>query len=295
MVSVIIGNYLLEKGLITYEQFRDLLVEKNRVRVKLGLIAVAEGLMTKEEADRVNALQTVMDKRFGDIAVERGYLAEGHVETLLKKQGNAYLAFAQALEDQQLMSVDQLEQYMIDFQIENQLTISEIEDLKSGDVDRILPLYIPIGAEKFLDAAGVAVRTIMRCVDAEVYPQKAYIAQSCEADNGGVQFVSGERSISFGIVGKGQALLRTASIFGKEEFEEVDEDALDAVGELINCISGLYASSLSQGGTTLELLPPEFSTDISEAVSDEMLVLPLDIKGDRIDFIVAIGNKIEMK
>lgn len=295
MVSVIIGNYLLEKGLITYEQFRDLLVEKNRVRVKLGLIAVAEGLMTKEEADRVNNLQAIMDKRFGDIAVERGYLAEGHVETLLKKQGNAYLAFAQALEDQQLMSVDQLEQYMIDYQIENQLTISEIEDLKSGDVDRILPLYIPIGAEKYMNAAGIALRTIMRCVDVEVYPERAFITQSCEAENGAIQYVSGERSVSLGLVGKGQALLRTASVFGKEEFEEVNEDALDAVGELINCISGLYASSLSQGGINLDLLPPEFSTEISEIVSDEMLVLPIDVKGDKMNFIIAIGNKVEMK
>lgn len=295
MVSVIIGNYLLEKGLITYEQFRDLLVEKNRVRVKLGLIAVAEGLMTKEEADRVNNLQAIMDKRFGDIAVERGYLAEGHVETLLKKQGNAYLAFAQALEDQQLMSVDQLEQYMIDYQIENQLTISEIEDLKSGDVDRILPLYIPIGAEKYMNAAGIALRTIMRCVDVEVYPERAFITQSCKAENGAIQYVSGERSVSLGLVGNGQALLRTASVFGKEEFEEVNEDALDAVGELINCISGLYASSLSQGGINLDLLPPEFSTEISEIVSDEMLVLPIDVKGDKMNFIIAIGNKVEMK
>ena len=99
------GDYLIKKGLITKEQFKDLLNEQQKVRVKLGLIAVAEGLMTQEEADKVNQLQTVMDKRFGDIAVEKGYLTEGQVNSLLKKQGNAYLAFAQALENQQLMTV----------------------------------------------------------------------------------------------------------------------------------------------------------------------------------------------
>ena len=91
MVSSIVGNYLMEKGLLTGEQFRDILNEQQKVRVKLGLIAVAEGLMTQEEADRVNQLQAVMDRRFGDIAVEKGYLTEGQVNSLLKKQGNAYL------------------------------------------------------------------------------------------------------------------------------------------------------------------------------------------------------------
>ena len=106
MVSSIVGNYLLDQGLITAEQYKDLLREQQKVRVKLGLIAVAEGLMTQEEADKVNRLQAVMDKRFGDIAVEKGYLTSGQVEALLKKQGNAYLAFAQALENQQLMTVE---------------------------------------------------------------------------------------------------------------------------------------------------------------------------------------------
>ncbi len=294
MVSSIVGNYLLDKGIISLEQFRDLLVEQQKARVKLGLIAVAEGLMTQEEAEKVNKLQAVMDKRFGDIAVEKKYLTEGQVETLLKKQGNAYLAFAQALENQQLMTVDQLEQYMLDFQRENQLTASDIEDLKSDDVDRILPLYMPVGSEDYLDAAGTAMRTVMRCVDTGVYPGKAYIAEKCEADNGALQFVEGAQSITCGMAGKGEAVLPVASIFGKEEFTEVNEDALDSVGELINCINGLYASAQSQKGISLELCPPEFSADISSLESEEMLVLPMHIKGQVVDFVIAQGHKIRM-
>ena len=295
MVSSILGNYLLDKGIISYEQFRDLLVEQNKARVKLGLIAVAEGLMTQEEATKVNKLQAVMDKRFGDIAVERKYLTEGQVEALLKKQGNAYLAFAQALEDQQLMTVDQLEEYMIDYQRENQLTISDMEDLKSNDVDRILPLYMPIGSDKYLDVAGTAMRTIIRCVDREIYPEKAYVAQKCEADNGAIQYMEGERRITCGMAGKGQALLPIASIFGKEEFSEVNEDALDAIGELLNCINGLYASALSQSGVSMELYPPEFSAKISEIECEEMLVLPIHIKGQMVNLIFATDKKTEMK
>lgn len=295
MVSSIVGNYLLEKGVISFEQFRDLLVEQRRARVKLGLIAVAEGLMTQEEADKVNRLQAVMDKHFGEIAVEQNYLAEGQIEALLKKQGSAYLAFAQALENQQLMSVEQLEMYMLDYQRENQFTISDMEDLKSDDADRILPLYVPTGCDKYLNAAGTAVRTLMRCIDTEIYPEKAYITDRLEIDNAAIQFVDGECSITCGMAGKGQALLPIACVFGEEEFPEVNEDALDAIGEILNCINGLYASSLSQAGVTMELYPPEFSAKMKEVKCDEMLVLPIHIKGELVNFIIAIDSKIEIK
>ncbi len=295
MVSSIVGNYLIDHNLITVEQLRDLIKEQQKVRVKLGLIAVAEGLISQEEADKINRLQAVMDKRFGDIAVERRFLTQGQVEALLKKQGNAYLAFAQTLENQQLMTIEQLEQYMIDFQRDYNLTISDIEDLKSDDVDRILPLYMPAGSDRYLNAVGTALRTILRCVDNNVYPERACIVKRRDADNGAIQFVEGEHNITCAMIGKDQALLETASIFGKEDFPEVNMDALDAIGELLNCINGLYATSLSQSGISMELYPPEFSDKIRGIESEELLIIPLHIRGQKVEFAVAIDHKIKME
>lgn len=294
MVASIVGNYLVSKDLITAEQLNDVLREQNKVRVKLGLIAVAEGLMSQEEADRVNQLQSIMDKRFGDIAVEKGYLTEAQVESLLKKQGNAYLAFAQTLENMQLMSIEQLEQYLVDFRCENSLTVSELEDIKSNDVDRVLRLYLPIEGERYLPMAGIAVRTLMRLVDTELYPGKAVLVKELEADNGAIQQVEGNPGICCGMAAKGNHLLYTASVFGQEEFLTVDMDALDAVAELMNCINGLYASALSKEGISMELMPPLYSEKITKLTSSEMLVLPLVINGCDVSFVMAIDNKIEM-
>lgn len=295
MVSNIVGNYLVKNHLLTEEQLGDLIKDQRKVRVKLGLIAVAEGLMTQEETEGINRLQMAMDKRFGDIAIEKGYLTQGQVEALLKKQGNAYLAFAQALENQGLLTIEQLEQYMIDYQGDHHMTFSDIEDLKSDDVDRILPLYMPIGGEKYLNAVGTAVRTAMRCVDVDIYPGKAYLTDWCEADNGAVQVVEGEHNITCALVGKGQTLLKAASVFGNESFPEVNMDALDSIGELLNCINGLYATALSQGGISTELYPPEFSDQIKGIRCEQMLVIPLHILGQEVRFAVAIDHKIEME
>ncbi len=294
MVSSIVGNYLMEKGLLTGEQFRDILNEQQKVRVKLGLIAVAEGLMTQEEADRVNQLQAVMDRRFGDIAVEKGYLTEGQVNSLLKKQGNAYLAFAQAMENQQLMTIEQLEQILLDYRCENNFTASDMDALKSDDVDSILPLFLPVDSEAYYGIAGTAVRTLMRLVDTGLYPDKAYIMQKTEDENGALQKVEGEKGFVSALGGKGNALQFTASVFGQEEFVSVDEDALDAIGELLNCINGLYVSECKDG-SSLELMPPSFKTGIQGFESRKMLVLPIHIKNDCVDLMIAIGDEIEMK
>lgn len=294
MVSSIVGNYLMEKGLLTGEQFRDILNEQQKVRVKLGLIAVAEGLMTQEEADRVNQLQAVMDRRFGDIAVEKGYLTEGQVNSLLKKQGNAYLAFAQSMENQQLMTIEQLEQILLDYRCENNFTASDMDALKSDDVDSILPLFLPVDSEAYYGIAGTAVRTLMRLVDTGLYPDKAYIMQKTEDENGALQKVEGEKGFVSALGGKGNALQFTASVFGQEEFVSVDEDALDAIGELLNCINGLYVSECKDG-SSLELMPPSFKTGIQGFESRKMLVLPIHIKNDCIDLMIAIGDEIEMK
>ena len=294
MVSSIVGNYLMEKGLLTGEQYRDILNEQQKVRVKLGLIAVAEGLMTQEEADRVNQLQAVMDRRFGDIAVEKGYLTEGQVNSLLKKQGNAYLAFAQAMENQQLMTIEQLEQILLDYRCENNFTASDMDALKSDDVDSILPLFLPVDSEAYYGIAGTAVRTLMRLVDTGLYPDKAYIMQKTEDENGALQRVEGEKGFVSALGGKGNALQFTASVFGQEEFASVDEDALDAIGELLNCINGLYVSECKDG-SSLELMPPSFKTGIQGFESRKMLVLPIHIKNDCVDLMIAIGDEIEMK
>ena len=46
MIASIIGHYLVDIGQITREQLHDLLKEHHKVRVKLGLIAVSEGLIS---------------------------------------------------------------------------------------------------------------------------------------------------------------------------------------------------------------------------------------------------------
>lgn len=295
MIASIVGNYLKDKGLLSAEQLIDLLEEHRKVRAKLGIIAVSEGLITQEEADRINRLQAIMDMRFGDIAVEEGYLTEVQVENLLKKQGNSYLAFAQALENQRLILIEQLEQLLIDFQYDNGLTSSDMEILKCDDIDQILTLFIPGEAMEYEPVASVAVRALMRLVDQDICVGRGFLTQSHEIENGSVQKVDGNPGFTTALVGKGVSLCEAASVYGGEVFNTMDQDALDAIGEIVNCINGLATTGLNYKDSTLDLCPPQYYEDVTSITAKEMLVLPLKLLSRDVELVITLGDNLEIK
>ena len=97
MFDRIFANYLVECGKIKEQDLNSIFANQESKRVRLGVIAVAEKLMTIEQVEEVNQLQAILDNRFGDIAVEKGYLNDEQVSRLLVLQGNAYLALIQSI------------------------------------------------------------------------------------------------------------------------------------------------------------------------------------------------------
>ena len=285
MVEYILGNYLVESGKITKDQLCDVIQKQDSVRVKLGLIAVSEGMMTTRQAEEVNLLQAVKDKRFGDIAVEEGYLSEEQVEKLLKKQGNAYLVFVQNLIDDDLVTMEEMDWLLDDFKKINNYSNSDLEDIKSDDVDRILPLLLPEEAQCYCSLIGTIVRTIIRLVDRHAYIGKAAMVDAFPAENIALQKMEGSMGLVDCFAERSGALLKLCSIFGQEAFPRLDLDALDAAGELLNCSNGMFVSDLSRQGKFLELMPPEYA-----AIDNVSNVCRIPIFIGNIGLYFAVGN-----
>lgn len=287
MVEYILGNYLVDIGRITKPELQQVLEKQDSVRVKLGLIAVEEGLMTIEQADEVNRLQAVMDQRFGDIAVGKGYLTEEQVAKLLKQQGNAYLMFVQALVDDDLIMMEEIDLLLNDFKRVNGFSNSELDDIKSDDADRIIPLLLPDEGRQYQDVIGAAVRMLIRMVDRHVYLGHGAMVDALPAEDVVSQAMVGEGGIVDCFSERNGALLKVCSVFGQEEFERLDPDSLDAAGELLNYVNGLYASSLSSQGVFLELMPPEYGAVKENVKSGTICSIPIFVGGKGLYFTVA--------
>ena len=64
MLDRLLGTYLVEQGMISKTQLTEVYRKQEMDRAKLGVIAVAEKLMTIAQAEQVNALQASMDRLF---------------------------------------------------------------------------------------------------------------------------------------------------------------------------------------------------------------------------------------
>lgn len=285
MVEYILGDYLVDTGKISKEQLDTVVGQLDKVRVKLGLIAVAEGMMTTEQADEVNRLQAVMDKRFGDIAVEKGYLTDEQIGNLLKAQGNTYMTFVQALINEGMVKMEEIDAILEGFRVKNSFSKMDIEMLKSDDPDVVVPLFLTPETLKYQDIIGVVIRTIIRCVDRHVYVGKAALTDKIELAMATVQKVEGEAGFVSAFMEQDGGLLKLASVFGQEDFATLDDDALDAACEFLNCVNGLHASALSQKGALLELLPPEMVID-SKELTGQACSIPIYVNNKKLVFVV---------
>ncbi|MGN1147602.1 MAG: hypothetical protein ACI4TB_04215 [Lachnospiraceae bacterium] len=297
MVEYLLGNYLVEKEKITKAQLEKVIAKLDEVRVKMGLLAVSEGMMTVEQAEEVNRFQATMDKRFGDIAVEKGYLSEEQISNLLKKQGNTYLAFAQALVNEELLQMRELEEVMDGFQKDHGFTKSEMEDLRSDEPERIVPLFLPPEALMFSDITGILIRTLIRRVDRHVYMGKAVLQDSVTIGESAFQKivgfsrpVTGFKELETGLAEADGGMNAIATAFCKEDTPLDKEDALDAAGEFMNCVNGLYATALSREGVDSELLPPIFFESASMLKDAAICTIPI-YTGDKKALFIILGRK----
>lgn len=285
MIEYLLGNFMVNTGIITKEDLKRVLDIQDKARMKIGVLAVMEGYMTNEQVRQVLFTQSIMDKKFGEIAIEKGFLSEEQVEELLQKQGNEYLAFIQRLIDENLCSIEEADAIIYGFQIENGFTNEQIEKFKQCDIDGIVEMYLPVGAVEYKNLAVMAVKAAIRMIDRHAYIGQGYMTDVYHAAAPVTQLLEGDTDITSGMADINGGMCSVATIFGRVPYEELDEDTQDACGEFLNCINGLYASNESLENRDYELVPPEISENRT-LTSDATLVLPVYIKDKGFAFMV---------
>lgn len=294
MFGVYFGKYLEGKGIISNEQYNDIISDSKNAKVKMGLLAVEAGYMTEDQAEQVNNLQQMQDRRFGDIAVEKGYLTEEQVGSLLKKQGDEYLLFVQALVEKGILSLEQIQKEINAYKKSGRFTALDIEAIKSGDIDKIVPVFVKENCIPPIikDYIALTARNMVRFIDRHFRLEKVEKLNEYTSTFVAAQELNGDHKIFSGFCGDGEGIKLIAEAYAKEEFETVDMDVLDAACEFLNCNNGLYASKLSYEDVDLDMLPPVMKDTVTTICSDgNMFRVPFYIKDKQVDLIICIESK----
>ncbi|MCR5509053.1 MAG: chemotaxis protein CheX [Lachnospiraceae bacterium] len=291
MFDRIFANYLVSKQVLGPECLKEIYKHQEAKRVRLGVIAVSEKLLTEEQADEINRLQSETDKRFGDIAVERGYLTESQVSRLLTLQGNSFLAFVQSAVDLKYLKMNDVVDMLNTYQQENGYTLTDIENLKSCDIDRIVPIYVYDLKEGFAcDIIGIAARAISRLVDYHMYIERPYISDKLITENLCHQASCGDFNILLAMSGAEESMMKTAVGFSGEQYIDDFEDALDAICELINCINGLFATEMSKRSIEIDMNAPSYRSGKGVINSEEIINLPVYIFDKMVTFSIIMSD-----
>jgi len=294
MFDRIFGKYLLVTGTLSREQLENVYEKQDESRVRLGLMAVSEKLMTVEQAEEINQLQSIMDKRYGDIAVEKGYLQLEELTNLLGQQGNAYLTFVQTVLDLKYLTMEQINTELENYQKEHKYTEEEMQKLTSCDVNEVLGIImkeIPLEVQQI---TGVMLRTMTRLIDHHVYVEKIYRSDYYAADQISCQSLNGEHQILSVLCGSETAMKQTAISYMGEQFITNNEDALDSLAELINCVNGLYATGMSHQDVAIDLCVPEYKMHGATIQGKPLYVARIIILGQQIDYIICYDGAYEL-
>ena len=91
--------------------------------------------------------------------------------------------------------------------------------------------------------------------------------------------ITGDVHIKVYMSAPGDGLLAIANYFTGDTYETVNEDALDNVGEFINCVNGLFATNLSYNDVAIDMNSPEYSLDGPFISNEKLYVIPIHANG----------------
>lgn len=290
MFNQYFGQYLLKAQLLSTEQLRDVLIHEHLVRPRLGVLAIDAGLMTADEVEEVHQLQHAMDKKFGEIAISRGYLTANQLEDLLESQKVRRLNLSQAVIDKGYLSLAQLESALENYKHDNQLTSGQMDALYNSDTNGIVRTFLDFseaGADAGLlyDYVALMLRSMLRflgeepIIDFNQTPSTGFLVS---------QSITGNVSISTGLVMNDGLLLEMARRYSGENLSEINEFTLDCLSEFLNETNGVFTVNLSDQGLELDLQPQQ-SGKIGFTPGKGTYRIPLSTSDGLIDLYIALG------
>lgn len=278
------GDYLVKSGKLSNSQLKEISNSQGKIRVKLGLIGVSEKILTEKQAEEINRKQAVLDKRFGDIAIELGYLTGEQLSHLLDLQGNAYMVFCQLITDKGFMELADIDQAFADYMNELNVKPEDYAGFKADDIDVITPYFVPGDDSNIAQLVAVAVRTINRLVSTDISIEAGTLVEEYSSSNYAYQELNGD--YGFVTCFDGEGIIKIASAYAHEEFETIDADTLDSVAEFINIINGLFATALSYNKINIDMAPPILAIDAQSINISCAVIISMKINGANVKLIV---------
>ena len=114
------GQYLYNRGLISYDQLIKALVWQRQQRPSIGQLAVNLGWLKSEDSIRVTQTRGTAFSRFGERAIHLGLLSAGQVQVLLRHQRKLHQKLGEYFVENNILSKEEIEHLAKNLEEHNQ-------------------------------------------------------------------------------------------------------------------------------------------------------------------------------
>lgn len=279
MLNRLFGNYLVRKQRITQMQLDDLLPVPKELKAEVETIAVINKILTPATVQELLCKFDRNAEHFGEVAIDAGYLTDDKLDEILTYQSNSFMKFVQSLLNKRMITMEQINPFLNEFQQLGGYSDAQMSALIHDDLEQSINIFVPLKTMQLKELTLTLVQTIRRLIDRDVYLDKAYTARSLQLDKYASQTIVGDMHIKVYISAPDNGLLAIANYFTEDTYETVNEDALDNVGEFINCVNGLFATNLSYSDIVIDMNSPEYALDGPFISNEKLFVIPFHANG----------------
>ncbi len=293
MHAQLFGNYLLRENIITQEQFIATLTGEYSVVPRLCTLALYAGYMTSVEVNEVNEKVSETGEKFSVCAMAEGLLTEDQMQNLSALDVPKYLAFAQALIDQGIITYQQLETIIVEYQMDSEIIDLEFNPEKKDEVIQFTKDLFAIAGRKCTDE-------IILYIDLLFSKLSSYIGEdftpltpvNCPEYAGDftvLQSVNGFFCIDSYIDMSKDAAIEFAKRYAGEEFTEFDDYVKASAEDFLNLVNGVFCVNMSNSfNVELMLDPPLSSTDAVIGGGTDTFLLPVLYPFGTINFLISM-------
>ena len=133
MLNRLFGNYLIEKQMMTSEQLNEFLPVAKDLKAEVETIAIITKALTPLAVEELLSKLDKGSERFGETAIEAGYLTDEELDQLLTYQSNVFMKFIQSLLDKNLIHLGQITALLDDFQQRGNFDDAQMSSLIHDD------------------------------------------------------------------------------------------------------------------------------------------------------------------
>jgi hypothetical protein len=263
------GQFLIEQGVVDSDQIRAALKLMDKENRSLGELAEAGGILTAEEAAKVNAEQRYCDLPFGELAVDMGLLSEEQVEYLVGFQEQTRLRIGQALVRLDFLPNERLHQLLVQHECEQDLIRIENVALPDGLESNLLaPVVLDLLPKLLVRIARIGVRIGKGQAAVEIPDYPVRIGATVTGDAGLLICLLGDEEFSLQLAGA------TANFDGPR-LEAARQNRVlltDGVGEFLNVLAGNAMGILERKNIITELEPPHCDPELDSGYLFELAV-----------------------